>query len=121
MGTSKSSDQGKYVAGASIFSGRPDPTWTVSESLADRLISIWDLLEASTGTIPQAPPLGYRGCTLKDIDGKREWHAYNGVVTLKSPSTEEVRRDRSRKFEAVCLRSAPEGMIPPAILDSEGL
>lgn len=121
MGTSKSSDQGKFVAGVSIFSGRPDPTWTVNESTARRLKTLWDSLEKHAGTVPQPLPLGYRGCFLKDVDGKQEWHAYKGVVTLKAETGEETRSDESREFESMLLKAAPAGTIPPEILASEGL
>lgn len=122
MGTSKSSEQAtEYLAGVSIFSGRPDPTWTVSQSVAERLKSLWDSLEASADRQQQPPPLGYRGCFLKDMATGREWVAYKGVVTLKTPAGDEARSDEDRKFESLLLKSAPEGLIPPQILESEGL
>jgi hypothetical protein len=122
MGTSKSSEQGtKYLAGVSIFSGRPDPTWTVSQSVAERLMALWDSLEATAGKQQQPPPLGYRGCFLKDTAGEREWIAYKGVVTLKTPAGDEARSDDKRKFESLLLKSAPNELIPPQILESEGL
>ncbi len=122
MGTSKSSEQAaEYLAGVSIFSGRPDPTWTVSQSAAERLKSLWDSLEASARPQPSPPPLGYRGCFLKDTTKEREWVAYKGVVTLKTPTGDEARADENRKFESLLLKSAPEGLIPPQILESEGL
>lgn len=122
MGTSKSSEQGtEYLVGVSIFSGRPDPTWTISQSEAERLQALWDSLAASTDRQQQPPPLGYRGCFLKDTAKRREWVAYKGVVTLKTPAGDEARKDEDRKFESLLLKSAPEGLIPPQILESEGL
>ncbi len=111
----------EYLAGVSIFSGRPDPTWTVSQTVATQLKSLWDSLEASARPQPQPPPLGYRGCFLKDTAEGREWVAYKGVVTLKTPAGDEARSDENRKFESLLLKSAPEGLIPPQILESEGL
>jgi hypothetical protein len=111
----------EYLAGVSIFSGRPDPTWTVSQSEAARLESLWDSLAASPRAQQQPPPLGYRGCFLKDTAKEREWVAYKGVVTLKTPAGDEARSDENRKFESLLLASAPEGLIPPQILESEGL
>jgi hypothetical protein len=122
MGTSKSSEpEAKYLAGVSIFSGRPDPTWTVNLSAAERLQALWDSLEASGGAQAQPPPLGYRGCFLRDAAGKREWTAYKGVVVLKTPTGDEARKDEGRKFESMLLASAPQELIPPQILESEGL
>jgi hypothetical protein len=121
MGTSKSSEQAEYLAGVSIFSGRPDPSWTVSPGVAERLQSLWDSLETSDRIQPQPPPLGYRGCFLKDKMQEREWVAYQGVVTLKTRAGDEARRDEGRQFESLLLHSAPAGLIPPQILESEGL
>jgi hypothetical protein len=122
MGTSKSTEQTvEYLAGVSIFSGRPDPTWTVNQSMFERLKSLWDSLEASTRAQQQPAPLGYRGCFLKDAAKGHEWVAYKGVVTLKTPMGDEARNDENRKFESMLLASAPEGLIPPQILESEGL
>jgi hypothetical protein len=122
MDTSKSTEQDTtYVAGVSIFSGRPDPTWTISQDVAKRLQSLWDSLESSAGPQPQPPVLGYRGCFLKDTAEARELIVYKGVVTLKTPARVEVRSDKNREFESALLKSAPNGLIPPQILESEGL
>jgi hypothetical protein len=122
MDTSKSSEQGtEYLAGASIFSGRPDPTWTVSQNVAERLKALWDSLRSPARTQPQPQPLGYRGCYLKDTAEEREWVAYKGVVTLKTSTGDEARREENREFESLLLKSAPRGLIPPQILESEGL
>ena len=101
----------KCIAGASIFSGRPDPIWDVSASLLEKLKGIWEALEVFTGEPPIAPPLGYRGCFLKCLPDK-EWFAYGGVVTLKTRKKAEIRIDRARIFEKTLLASAPQGTLP---------
>jgi hypothetical protein len=121
MGTSKSSDRaGKYIGGASIFSGRPDPTWTISPDDAARLKSLWDSMEPYEGTLPPVPVLGYRGSFLRDSSG-REWFAYGGVVTLKTPRGSESRKDTSREFETLLLSLAPPGVIPTQLVDPKSL
>lgn len=121
MGTSKSADRaGKSIGGASIFSGRPDPTWTISADDAKRLQSLWHSMEPYEGALPQAPVLGYRGCFLRD-SSDREWFAYGGCVTLKTATGSQSRKDDNRKFEALLLSSAPEGAIPPQIVDPKKL
>jgi hypothetical protein len=100
------------VGGALIFSGRPNPTWRVAGTLVKELKKIWDSLEPVPGPRSSAPPLGYRGCFLK-WKPDQEWHAYRGVVTLKSAAGLEYRRDRDREFEKLLLASAPTGVIPP--------
>lgn len=119
MGTLKSNKQAdKYIGGASIFSGRPDPAWTVSQGEAQRLETLWDSMESYMGALPPAPVLGYRGSFLRDSN-QREWLAYGGVVTLKTPDGSQSRRDNNREFEALLLSSAPEGAIPPQLIDAE--
>jgi hypothetical protein len=100
-----------WVAGASLFSGRPDPTWPVKASVARKLEALWDSLEGFSGEVPAGPSLGYRGCFLRDDRG-REWSAFGGVVALRTGSRTETRRDGDRSFEKALLASAPAGAVP---------
>jgi hypothetical protein len=119
MGTSKSTEAAsEYTGGASLFSGRRDPAWQVGRAEAERLQSLWEASEPFAGALPFAPPLGYRGCFLRDA-AEREWFAYRGVVTLKSPEGSASRRDENREFESLLLSTAPEGLIMPELLDAE--
>ena len=111
MGISKSS---KYSAGVSVFSGRPDPTWTLSEEVGSELLRLFESFESYEGSAASAPPLGYRGAFLRD-DAGNEWFAYRGVVSHSS----DTRKDSARQFERALVASIPEGLIPPAILTQE--
>ena len=117
MGTSKSaSDAAPWEGGASLFSGRPDPTWSVSARAARRLEEIWENLEPSSAPPPAAPPLGYRGCFVRDPRGRR-WDAYAGSVVLKTGSASESRADPNRQFEKTLLESAPADILPASFLN----
>jgi|SRR4029077_6688371 hypothetical protein len=119
MGTSKSNEGAtQFVAGALIFSGRPDPTWTISADEGNRLEALWNSLEPYKGPLPRAPVLGYKGVFLRD-SAEREWFAYGGAVTLKTAQGSESRRDTDRKFEALLLSSAPRQAVPPQLIDAE--
>jgi hypothetical protein len=119
MGTSKSNEGAtQFVAGVLIFSGRPDPTWTIGADEAKRLKALWKSLEPYKGPLPRAPVLGYRGVFLRDSAG-RDWFAYGGGVTLKTARGAESRRDLERKFEAQLLSSAPPNALPPQLIDAE--
>jgi len=119
MGTSKSTKEDrKYTAGVSIFSGRPDPTWLLSEEIRSNVQQLYETLESYEGAALSAPPLGYRGAFLRDDSG-HEWLAYRGVVTLTAPNRSEARRDPGRKFERALVDSAPQELIPPALLAQE--
>lgn len=112
MATSKSASRGgKWTAGASVYSGRSDPAWTVSARVAAQLLKIWQSLKKWKGRMPSPPALGYRGCFLRDTEG-REWHAYDGAVTLRVGAVCESRRDPDREFEKTLLASAPPGRLP---------
>ena len=115
MGISKST---KYTAGVSVFSGRPDPTWSVSEEVGSKLQKLFDDLDRQEGPAVSAPPLGYRGAFLRDDEG-HEWFAYRGVVTLTGPQSSEARQDPDREFERALVASTPEGLIPPSLLTQE--
>jgi hypothetical protein len=119
MDTSKSTKEDRmFTAGVSVFSGRPDPTWSVAEDIGSSLQELFETLESYEEPAISAPPLGYRGAFLRD-DSNHQWLAYRGVVTLTEPNRSEARRDPGRKFERVIVDSAPQGLIPPALLAQE--
>jgi hypothetical protein len=112
MATSRSGSQSAEWSGrASVFSGRPDPTWTVNDHVARELMAIWGGLPPWEGELPTAPALGYRGCALRDSAG-REWSTHGDVVRLTQESTTQCRVDPGRRFERRLLSSAPKGLLP---------
>jgi hypothetical protein len=118
MATSKSADSPPgWIAGARLFSGRPDPVWPVAPEMAHQLEEIWNLLPASkpATAAPAVPPLGYRGCFLRHSDGS-EWSAFAGIVTRRSGTAAESRRDIGREFERAVLASAPAGILPTDLI-----
>jgi hypothetical protein len=105
-----------WIAGASVFSGRPDPTWPISDELGVRLETLWGSLPTSQAQQPEPRPLGYRGCFVNSPDGRR-WMAYRQSVTLEAAGRIERRRDNNRNFESTLLASAPDGVLPPWVND----
>jgi hypothetical protein len=65
--------------------------------------------------------LGYRGCFLRAVNGEREWVAYRGVVTLRTPAGDESREGEGREFESILIKSAPAGLIPAQVMETEDL
>ena len=112
MATSRSASYSGWIAGASVFSGRTDPSWPIAPELAEELVAVWDRLPSLEGSLPSAPPLGYRGCFVEDPDG-RTWTAFHEAVTLSLPDGTVTRRDDEHQFERLVLASAPEGTLPP--------
>lgn len=121
MATSRSSRKparpGESTARALVYSGRPDPTWPVPSRVVKRLLEIWDSLPRWRGALPAAPPLGYRGCVLRDPKDRR-WLAYGGAVTLEARGKSESRGDPDRSFEKALLASAPRNALPASFLQT---
>ena len=104
------------MAGASLFSGRRDPTWPVTPDAAEHLLQVWRRLPKTSDALPAPPALGYRGVFLRSPGGE-EWRAFGGVIEHQSQGQVERRRDQARAFERELLRSAPNGVIPSNLLD----
>lgn len=104
-----------WEAGASVYSGKPDPTWTVPGTVAAELERSWQSLPvAPRDTQMVVPGPGYRGCWLRDRRG-REWRAYAGLVELTAGGR-EFRQDPGRVFELRLLATAPPGVLPREIV-----
>ena len=115
MATSRSCDP--WIGSASLFSGRPDPTWPVADAEVRELMGLWERLEADPRKVqPAVPPLGYRGCSLTAPDG-RCWHALGGRVTTGGSLARKARRDPGRTFEKKLLATAPPGILPASFLN----
>lgn len=110
MDTSRSTD---WLAQALVFSGRPDPEWTVPASAAGQLLRLWAELPQGTEE-PAPPPLGYRGCLLRAPDG-RTWRTSGRSVTLDDGHHTQVRDDPDRRFEHLLVATAPPGTLPPLL------
>lgn len=104
-------DGAGWIAGARIFSGRPDPTWPVAAASADELLAIWDGLTPVAQWPPPRPIVGYRGCWLRATSGVR-WLAYDDVVLMSTGSSIVGRADGAHAFARAVLRSAPVGTLP---------
>src|SRR5439155_26509552 len=97
MATSRSDQKSALQGRAALYSGRPDPVWTVNRRDAASLERIWSRLLPHKGPSPQPPALGYRGCYVSGADGER--FAYRGVVTHTVADQHDVRTDCEREFE----------------------
>jgi|SRR5687767_6372192 len=106
----------KWIAGAFVFSGRPDPTWFVGKKLINELENVWNSLERTPSDkfpSPSPPILGYRGCFIREYNNTNHgWLAYKSVVILQMNGSSESRTDRQCKFETLLLSSAPQGILP---------
>ena len=84
-----------------VFSGRPNPKWTLGPKLEEELFKRINSLAPAPGTSAIEPPgLGYRGFLLNT--GNRRIRVYGGVVELG----DEARKDPSRGLENWLLETA---------------
>jgi hypothetical protein len=94
-----------------IFSGRPDPEWTLTDPAARKLAAAVAQLPTSRSDVPRVKPrLGYNGFTITVInDGTIvQWHIYQGW--LQEPGG--VRRlDENRRLEQFIYKSAPAHVL----------
>lgn len=110
MATSESADPAHWLAGASIYSGRPEPTWPVDNASGEHIARLADGLRQAPapaeGEAVEAR-LGYRGCWLRAPDG-REWRARGGAVIHDGA----VLADPDGAIERTILETAPPGLLP---------
>lgn len=118
MATSKSNDTHLWHVSVAIYSGRPDPHWSLESAKGVSMLELWQHLTPTTRPVPTAPALGYRGCTLRH-GTTRVWHAFGGVVSLTAVNVAETRADPTRTFEQMLIDSAPKGLLPRALIESE--
>ena len=89
-----------------IFSGNPNPTWTLSSSDAALFLQ-------KTAALPRVPPrqrstnLGYRVFIVRVTQGKETsvMLVHNGIVELSRSGTTLFGRDQHRSLERGLLQS----------------
>jgi hypothetical protein len=96
------------LAGIRIFSGRPDPTWSLASDRLDTLRTIWQELEPCEAAPAAHPRLGYSGCFA--IAGADRWDSEGDLVMMTSANRQETRVDQQRRIERAILTSAPEAL-----------
>jgi hypothetical protein len=88
-------DEPPWTAGAYVYSGRPDPTWTVTAEVAEQLTALHDRLSPRSSAPAVKSVLGYRGCWLERSGGPRLMARDGAVVTETSDASASVRAGAS--------------------------
>ncbi len=82
-----------------------------------KLLALWESLPLAPEQKDVHPAgLGYRGSFLTDND-KREWIAFNGLASLRTGASMQIRKDVAREFEKILLSSAPKGLLPEGLIE----
>ena len=89
------------VASLLIYSGRPDPSWSLAQDDLDELAAIAATLGPGQGDPPEGG-LGYRGFRVTGPQGT--WQAYAGVVTTPESAPGTSLADPERLVERYLLK-----------------
>jgi len=100
-------DGATWRVGALLYSGRPDPSWTVAPRHAAAWVQAFNDLMPALSPIPNQARLGYRGAWLQSSDGRR-WNAF----MLIAWHSNDGRADVGRALERKLIESAPAGVLP---------
>jgi hypothetical protein len=89
---------------ADVFSGRPNPQWTIDGELLVQFQSMLDQLPHAHGSMPPQPPgLGYRGLLVQfpaDQDiGTGELRLFGGYVLRSHDASVDTWIDAGRTLE----------------------
>ncbi|TMQ07784.1 MAG: hypothetical protein E6J90_42405 [Deltaproteobacteria bacterium] len=117
MATSSSSSDA-LQATALVFSGRPDPAWSIAGPSAAAIVELLEAAPVTDAASPTAPALGYRGVILSPEAGVVSWVIHAGmIVETRGRSAPVRRRDDGRRIERAVLTTAPPGLLPAPWLD----
>lgn len=84
-----------------IFSGRPNPSWTLDEGSSRRLAQLQEALAATAREIAELPALGYRGFVYEFESGRVR--AFRGTVQ----TARSVLADPTLSIERFLLETLP--------------
>lgn len=100
-----------------LYSGRPDPTWTLSDVQTARIIGLLTSLPTTSGTPPQGG-LGYRGFTFvlhRTGAPDATYTAYTGAVAADGDTTGTYLDDPGRTVEAELLADGRAHLTPAEV------
>jgi hypothetical protein len=101
-----------------VYSGRPNPTWTLSGAVAAELLARLQGLEASEVSTPEFDGLGYRAVRAELQEQAKcvaVLSAWRGVVTVEQAGQRFRYADTNRQFE-LWLVDSGTGHVPPEVL-----
>ena len=99
-----------------MYSGRPDPTWTLTGAEAAAVERAIEALPELAGTPPEGG-LGYHGFTLTSLG--RTITAYLGIVTAGGGGPGVIRSDPERTVERLLLELGRTRLTPEEIAEVE--
>ena len=96
----------RYIVIASIYSGRPDPRWDLSEEQADHFTSLWQQAALSKFEVNIPSKSGYKGIRMHA--GDKLFFIYSETITCIEKEMRTSKKDEQRTIEIFLLNTAPE-------------
>jgi len=100
---------------ADLFSGRPNPAWTLDAGEAADLADLLRLL-APGSAAPEPPALGYRGITVRGVEpalpGCTTLRAFRGAAVAECATGPRTLSDPARALERWLLETARHRLDP---------
>jgi len=95
-----------WIVIASIYSGKPDPRWEITERQADHFMGLWHeaLLSDIEVIIPSKS--GYKG--IRMLAGEQQFLIYQELITCIEKKIRISKKDQQRTIEKFLLNTAPE-------------
>jgi hypothetical protein len=95
-----------------IFSGRPNPTWTLEPALASDLMSRIARLNSTSQAVECSQNLGYRGFIVQFLDAEsnaiQTVHACGGIVEVKNSTGSMYYVDPQKQVELWLLAASAQ-------------
>lgn len=92
-----------------IYSGKPNPSWQISQANVDSAMAIWNNQPVAQAWQTITDKLGYTGCQLS-YNGSI-YQACDGIIVCTTGSKQVARIDPNRAFEKILLTNAPKSVL----------
>jgi len=108
-----SASEATGIATLDVFSGRPNPTWTLTSAQTRELQSRIKSLSTTLRTEPDVPDLGYRGVSVS-IRGKEsaEVSVARGAITVTQGGSVAKFQDTERQLERWLVHTGDAQLSP---------
>ena len=121
-GTASAAPSTSITTSLGIYSGRPDPSWDLTDAQVAQVVNTIEALPVTAGTPPQGG-LGYHGFTIvRRSPGQADETlvAYRGTVAPLGSGTRTYRVDQGRTVERLLLDLGRSTLNPTEVAAVEG-
>lgn len=96
-----------------LFSGRPNPSWSLPPDQTEALRHMLDGLPDAAGPLPALfDGLGYRGFRVSDPGRKAVYFVRGGIILVEERGARSAKADTLRQLERALLETARPHLGP---------